>query len=80
MTRWVNFWAAGGRHDGELAPSIILLVRLLNISDMWPFHEPMRDRGPQKKNSGVFKKARPARPQPLGRAERTDEYVSTAKG
>ncbi|MGB5056929.1 MAG: hypothetical protein WBO24_21230, partial [Nitrospirales bacterium] len=32
------------------------------------------------KNSGVFKKARPARPQPLGRAERTEVYVSTAKG
>jgi hypothetical protein len=40
----------------------------------------MRDRGPQNKNSGVFKKARPARPQALGRVERTDEYVSTAKG
>jgi hypothetical protein len=28
----------------------------------------------------MFKKARPARPQPLGQAERTEEYVSTAKG
>jgi hypothetical protein len=31
-------------------------------------------------NKGVFKNAHPARPQPLGRAEHTEEYVSTTKG
>jgi len=31
-----------------------------------------------RKHRGVFKKARPARPQTLGWAERTKEYVSTA--
>jgi hypothetical protein len=30
--------------------------------------------------AGGFKKARSARPQPLGRAERTEKYVSRAKG
>ena len=47
----------------------------------------MRDRDPPEEKEGVLKKhalslaegARPARPQPLGRAERTGEYVSTAK-
>jgi tRNA (Thr-GGU) A37 N-methylase len=33
-----------------------------------------------RKHRGVFKTARPARPQPLGRAEHTKEYVSTSKG
>ncbi len=32
------------------------------------------------KTDGVFKKARPARPQLLWRAERTEGYVSTTKG
>ena len=39
----------------------------------------MRDRDPQEENEEVFKKARLARPQLIGRAERTEEYVSTAK-
>jgi hypothetical protein len=43
-------------------------------------HQQLNNRSPPEKNSGVFKKARPARPQPLGRAEHTLEYVSTAKG
>ena len=40
----------------------------------------MNDRNSSEDYEGVFKKARPARPRPLGRAERTEEYVSTAKG
>jgi len=43
-----------------------------------PFHQHMRNLE-HRPNTGVFKKAVPARPQPLGRAERTEEYVSTAK-
>jgi hypothetical protein len=39
----------------------------------------MSDSNPPEENNGVFKNARPARPQPLGRAERTEEYVSTAQ-
>ncbi|HSF08379.1 MAG TPA: hypothetical protein VLA60_03135 [Nitrospirales bacterium] len=31
------------------------------------------------KIGGVFKNVRPARLQPIGRAERTEEYVSTAR-
>jgi hypothetical protein len=54
-------------------------TQLLNISTIWPFHQHMRARDPPEENEGVFKKARPARPQSLGRAERTEEYVSTAK-
>jgi hypothetical protein len=35
---------------------------------------------PYEKINEVFKNVRSARPQPLGRAERMEEYVSTAKG
>jgi hypothetical protein len=52
---------------------------LLNISNIWPVHQHMRDRDPPEENEEVFKKARLARPQLIGRAERTEEYVSTAK-
>ncbi len=45
-----------------------------------PLHHLRESTKLTRENSGVFKKARPARPQPLGRAERTEEYVSTAKG
>ncbi len=53
---------------------------LLNISKILPIPQYMSNRGSPEKNSGVFKNDRPARPQPLGRAERTEEYVSTTKG
>jgi hypothetical protein len=46
----------------------------MNISNLLPFHQHMSHRGLLEKNSGVVKKARPARPQPLERAERTEEY------
>ena len=42
-------------------------------------HGHMNDRNQPEDNEGMFKKACPARPQLLGRAERTKEYVSTAK-
>jgi hypothetical protein len=29
---------------------------LLNISNIWPFHQHMRDRDPPEENEGVFKK------------------------
>ncbi|MEO6201780.1 MAG: hypothetical protein ABIP82_00945 [Nitrospirales bacterium] len=58
----------------------LIIMELLNISKFLTFHQQMNTRNPPEKNSGVFKNARPARPQPLGRAERTEEYVSTAKG
>jgi hypothetical protein len=51
----------------------------LNISNIWPVHQHTHNRDQPEANEGVFKKARPARPQPLGRAERTEEYVSTAQ-
>jgi hypothetical protein len=53
---------------------------LLNNCNIFPVDPHVGNREPYEKNKGVFKKARPARPQPLGRAEYTREYVSTAKG
>jgi len=53
---------------------------LLNNSNILAFHQHMRDQGSSDDYEGVLKKARPARPQPLGWAERTEEYVSPAKG
>jgi hypothetical protein len=50
--------------------------RLLNITHILPL---MNDGNLQGKNKGVFKRARPGRPQPLGRAERMEKYVSTTK-
>jgi hypothetical protein len=52
---------------------------LLNISNIWSVHQYTKDRDPREDKEGMFKNVRPARPQPLGRAERTEEYVSTAK-
>ena len=43
-----------------------------------PFHRPMRNPEHQP-NNGVFKKAIPARSQPLARTEHTEESVSTVK-
>ena len=57
-----------------------MMKSLSNISNILPFHQHMSDRCTHENNKGVFKNARPARPQPLGRAEHTEEYVSTAKG
>ena len=54
--------------------------RLLKISKILPVHQFMIYRGSPEKSSGVFKQARPARPQPIGRGEHALEYVSTAKG
>jgi hypothetical protein len=46
----------------------------------FPFSSAYERQKPSRDNyKGMFKKARPARPQSLGRAERTEEYVSTAK-
>jgi hypothetical protein len=47
---------------------------------MLPVDSHVGNREPYGKNTGVFKKARPGRPQPLGRTERTWQYVSTGKG
>jgi hypothetical protein len=52
---------------------------LLDDCNVLPVYPHVGNRAPYKKIEGVFKKARPARPQPLRRAERTREYVSTAK-
>jgi len=54
------------------------MMGLLDIVEILPFHSLLSHGGSPEKNIGVFKKAGPARPQPLGRAERTEEYVSTA--
>ena len=51
---------------------------LLNISNLCPVHSHLSLR-PIVKNNGVFKNARPSRPHPLGGAERTEKYASTAK-
>jgi hypothetical protein len=61
---------------------------LLNNEDRWPFDPHMGHRAQYEKNKEAFKKPRPflawglskGRPQALERAERTKEYVSTAKG
>jgi hypothetical protein len=58
----------------------VVTVRAVDYFNFLPFHRRMSDRDFPEDNEGVFKKARPARPQLLGRAERTEEYVSTAKG
>jgi hypothetical protein len=52
---------------------------LLNISKDFIFSQARSDRDPPKKKEEMFKNARPARPQLLGRAERTEEYVSKGK-
>ena len=55
-------------------------VELLNI-DSYSSHPTRSDQlDRQLESQGEFKMSRPARPQPLWRAERTVEYVSTTKG
>jgi hypothetical protein len=56
--------------------SILGLLNNCHISIVDPY---VGTRSQYANHRGVFKKARPARPQLLGRAERTEEYVSTAK-
>ena len=51
----------------------------LEIEGFYFFHNPWSDRQTIQKKEKVFKNTRPARPQQLGRAERTEEYVSAAK-
>jgi hypothetical protein len=36
--------------------------KLLNISNIWPFHQHMSDRGQPEENEGVFKKVRVGSP------------------
>ena len=57
----------------------MVTVRAVDYFNFLPFHRRMGDRNFPEDNEGVLKEARPARPQLLGRAERTED-VSTAKG
>ena len=57
----------------------VVTVRAVDYFNFLPFHRRMGDRNFPEDNEGVLKEARPARPQLLGRAERKEEDVSTAK-